>query len=74
MRQLTVLVGRNGTGKSSVLEALYLASACAPSWDAVRRVSKLDYVVSRRGGRGSWSDSRRFLWYMGIRSTPSRWR
>lgn len=63
--QFTVLVGRNGSGKSSVLEALYLASACAAPQDPVRGVDKLDYIVGRRGGRGGWDDSRTLLWHAG---------
>lgn len=53
LEQVTILIGRNGAGKSSVLEALYLVSSCAEHSDPVRGVDKLDYIVSRRGGRGS---------------------
>ena len=70
LKQITILVGRNGVGKSSVLEALYLISACAESKDEVRGVEKLDYVVSRRGGRGDWDSSRGLLWYMGDTEKP----
>jgi energy-coupling factor transporter ATP-binding protein EcfA2 len=70
LEQVTVLVGRNGAGKSTILEAFYLASACAAQQDAVRRVNKLDYIVSRRGGRGGCDDARSFLWYMGDTSRP----
>jgi len=70
LKQLTVLIGKNGAGKSTVLESLYLISACANSKDEVRNVSKLDYVVGRRGGRGSWDGSRRMLWYMGDFEQP----
>jgi len=70
LRRVTVLIGRNGSGKSSVLEALYLASACASSRDEVRGVDKLDYLVSRRGGRGSWGSSRALLWFMSETEEP----
>lgn len=59
----TILVGRNGAGKSTVLDAVYLASAWLDSGDSVRRISKYDYVVRRRGGRGAWNTSREVLWY-----------
>lgn len=70
LKQITVLVGRNGVGKSSILEALYLISACAESKDEVRGTEKLDYVVSRRGSRGDWDNSRGLLWYMGDTENP----
>ena len=70
LEQVTVIIGRNGAGKSSVLEALYLVSSCAESNDPVRGVSKPDYVISRRGGRGSWNDARLVLWHLMDTSSP----
>lgn len=70
LKQITILIGRNGAGKSSILEALYLASAYAVSRDDVRDIDKLDYVVKRRGGRGSWNGSRMLLWHMGGTENP----
>jgi len=61
--QLTILIGKNGTGKSSILEALYLVSSCASIRDNVRGGVKLDYLISRRGERGKWNNSRSVLWY-----------
>ena len=61
--QLTILIGKNGAGKSSILEALYLVSSCVSIGDNVRGSMKLDYLVSRRGGRGDWNNSRSVLWY-----------
>jgi len=49
----TILVGRNGAGKSTILEALYLASAWLQPNDPIRAVSKYDYLIMRRGGRVS---------------------
>ena len=49
LKQVTLLIGRNEAGKSSVLEALYLVSACAAPRDSIRQVDKLDYIVRRRG-------------------------
>ncbi|MHA1594250.1 MAG: ATP-dependent nuclease [Candidatus Baldrarchaeia archaeon] len=63
LRQLTILIGRNGAGKSSLLEALYLVSSCASIRDDIRGEIKLDYLISRRGGRGDWNTSRDVLWY-----------
>ena len=73
LEQVTIFIGRNGAGKSSILEALYLISSCAERLDPVRRVAKLDYVVSRRGGRGSWDDARQTLWHLMDPSAPSSW-
>jgi len=64
LSDFTVLVGRNGAGKSTVLEALYLASAWLEPRDPVRGLSKYDYVVMRRGGRGDWESSRDVIWYL----------
>ena len=62
--QVNVFVGRNGVGKSTLLEALYLVSAVQNDFDAIRRVNKLDYLVRRRAGRSEgWNSSRQVLWY-----------
>jgi len=63
LEDLTILVGKNGAGKSTILEALYLASAWLEPRDPVRGASKYDYIVERRGGRGDWSTSRDVIWY-----------
>jgi len=63
LRELTLIVGRNGAGKSSVLEAIYLASVAVEPDDAVRGIHKLDYVVDRRGAGGGWDAGRRHLWH-----------
>ncbi len=60
----TILIGRNGAGKSSVLEALYLASAWLNPRDPIRGLSKYDYLIKRRGGRGDWATSRDVVWYL----------
>jgi len=70
LRRFTLLVGKNGSGKSSVLETLYLASAYAAPEDPLRKISKLDYLVQRRGGRGAWESDRRFLWHNASTSEP----
>ncbi|MHA1593270.1 MAG: AAA family ATPase [Candidatus Baldrarchaeia archaeon] len=56
-------MGRNGAGKSSLLETLYLISSCASHKDIIRDEMKLDYLISRRGGRGSWNTSKDVLWH-----------
>ena len=63
LSQITILIGRNCVGKSSILEALYLVSACASEHDPLRGMDKLDYVIYRRGGRGDWNGNRYVLWY-----------
>ena len=72
LKQLTIMIGKNGAGKSTVLEGLYLVSVCAEDLDVVRRVYKLDYVVNRRGGRGAWDIDidRKLLWYMSEYEQP----
>ena len=63
LSQITILIGKNCVGKSSILEALYLVSACASKHDPLRNMDKLDYVIYRRGGRGEWNRNRYVLWY-----------
>ena len=52
LAQVNVLLGRNNAGKSSVLEALYLASAALSPIDPVREADKMTYLLNRRGHRG----------------------
>jgi len=61
---VNVLIGRNGSGKSTVLESIYLASAWVDSYDKLHNARKMDYVISRRTGRGSWISSRDVLWFL----------
>jgi predicted ATPase len=63
LTDVNVIIGRNGSGKSTVLEAIYLASSWAEPADPLRGLRKVDYVVQRRGGRGGWSDYRDSLWF-----------
>lgn len=64
LTDVNVLIGRNGSGKSTVLEAVYIASAWATETDWLLGARKLDRILSRRTGRGSWTDSRESLWFM----------
>jgi len=70
LRRFTLLVGKNGAGKSSVLEAVYLASAYTTPEDPLRKVSKLDYLAQRRGNKGTWDGERRFLWHGASANEP----
>ena len=70
LTQVNIFLGKNGSGKSTVLEAIYIASACTEAKDSLHGVDKLDYVISRRGGSGSWSDSRDVLWFSMDTSRP----
>ena len=69
-KDFTLIVGPNGSGTSTLLEAIYLASALAEPVDPIRRVGKPDYLVSRRGGRGDWRSSRWLLWHRGEVEKP----
>jgi len=61
---VNVLIGRNGAGKSTVLEAIYASSAWVNSTDNLRGYRKIDYIIERRAGRGKWVSSRYTLWYL----------
>lgn len=62
--EVNILIGKNGAGKSTVLEAIYLASAWVEPRDELRNEYKADYIISRRFGRGSWQQSRNVLWFV----------
>jgi len=67
LTQVNIFLGKNGSGKSTVLEAIYIASACIEPKDLVLHpdinADKLDYVINRRGGSGSWNSARDTLWF-----------
>ena len=64
LTDVNIFIGRNGAGKSTILEAVYIASALIDERDTLRNVNKLDYVVSRRSSRGSWNTYRDVLWFL----------
>ena len=64
LAQVNVLMGRNNAGKSSVLEALYLASAAFCYEDPLGRGNKIEYLLNRRGKRKlSWERGKEALWF-----------
>ena len=69
-RQVTIFIGKNGSGKSTILEAIYLASACVEPYDIINKDFKANYIIMRRGGRGDWRSSGDILWYQMDSSKP----
>ncbi|MBI4575076.1 MAG: AAA family ATPase [Planctomycetes bacterium] len=67
LTDVNVLVGRNSTGKSTVLEALALASQPAPARGPVARVRQdlLQQIAERRNEANGLADT---WWYRGDRS------
>jgi len=70
LKRINLFVGRNNHGKSSILEALYLASAAFRFDEPLKRdadktgANKIVYLLNRRSGRGlSWGRGRETLWY-----------
>jgi len=63
LADVNVFVGKNGSGKSTVLEAIYLTSAWVKPKDPIHGVSKPHYLIFRRLGRGTWRELRHTLWY-----------
>ncbi len=63
LTDVNIFIGKNGAGKSTILEAIYLASTLFNEQDMLRGESKLDYIVKRRAGRGDWRSNRDVLWY-----------
>jgi len=70
LADLTILIGKNGSGKSSILEALYATSSCIDPKNPIGGNTKLDYLVSRRGGRGNWNSAGYVLWYQYDTTSP----
>jgi len=64
MTDVNLLIGKNASGKSTVLEAIYVASARISPTDQINEARKLDYVFRRRTGRGCWSTSRDTPWFL----------
>lgn len=65
LSEINILMGRNNSGKSSILEALYLASAAFKYEEPLGRdVNKIVYLLNRRCNRGfSWVRGKETLWY-----------
>jgi predicted ATP-dependent endonuclease of OLD family len=65
LSEINVFMGRNNSGKSSILEALYLASAAFKYEEPLGRdVDKVTYLLNRRCHRNfSWSRGKETLWY-----------
>jgi hypothetical protein len=70
--RINVFIGRNNSGKSSVLEALYLASAAFKYEEPLGRGNnKITYLLNRRCNRDfSWSKGKETLWYRYDDKTP----
>ena len=63
LTDINIFIGRNSAGKSTLLEAIYLASSWAEPKDQIRGTSKIDYIIRRRGGRGDWETCKDALWF-----------
>lgn len=67
LSEINIFIGRNNSGKSSLLEALYLASAAFEFSDPFHRYpNKIEHLLNRRCKRGfKWDQvrSREILWH-----------
>jgi len=72
LKRVNVFVGRNNHGKSSILEALYLASSAFELEDPLGRdLDKVRYLLNRRSRRGlEWGRGKEILWYRYNTQTP----
>lgn len=63
LTQVNIFIGKNNSGKSSILEAIYLLSAVSPK-DQLGR-DKVAYLVARRSeGRSlEWAQGKEALWH-----------
>ena len=66
LKKVNVFIGRNNSGKSSLLESLYLASAAFYFEEkfSTKVSNKINYLLNRRCYRGfNWDNARDTLWY-----------
>ena len=66
LKKVNVFIGRNNSGKSSLLESLYLASASFNFNEVLSKKveNKIDYLLNRRFFRGlKWGSAKEVLWY-----------
>ena len=66
LKRVNVFIGRNNSGKSSLLESLYLASAAFHFGERLsKRVqNKVEYLLNRRCFRGyNWTNAKEILWH-----------
>lgn len=72
LKRINVFIGRNNSGKSSILESLYLASAAFYFNDDLHGLgNKLNFLLNRRCPRGyTWNTAKEVLWYMYNTKSP----
>jgi len=66
LKRVNVFIGRNNSGKSSLLESLYLVSAAFHFNETLskRVTDKIEYLLNRRCYRAyNWYNAREILWY-----------
>lgn len=66
LKRINIFMGRNNSGKSSILEALYLSSAAFRFQDPLNRAgNKIEYLLNRRCERGlRWqTKDKETLWH-----------
>jgi len=64
LKDINILVGRNNQGKSSILEAIYLATAALSDTNPLAmEKDKVDYLLNRRCDRKLvWENGKQILW------------
>jgi len=72
LKRINIFIGRNNQGKSSILEALYLASgAFSLAEPTGGNKDKINSLLNRRSERGlNWNNGRETLWYRYDMSVP----
>jgi AAA15 family ATPase/GTPase len=71
LKRINIFIGRNNQGKSSILEALYLASAAFNQSEPTSGKDKMYSLLNRRSARGiNWNNGGETLWYKYDTSLP----
>lgn len=72
LRKVNLFLGKNNSGKSSILESIYLISYGFSEFDSINRKDKMEVLLNRRCERGLKGEKRdtEILWYNYEKSKP----
>lgn len=63
LTDINIFIGKNVSGKSTILESIYLASASVIEYDIISGKPKIQVLAERRTLRGIWDKVKEWFWY-----------